>query len=548
MPLRQFLSVAFCAAALADQTYHAGPQVLTFPSVIDNSNQPYAFYLPNNYDPSKKYPLVISLHGEDSNHRLNLRRVFGKGNLLGETDVEAARHFPRFPDVDFVVACPLARGTMGYEGVAEQDVYDVLADVKSRFSIDEDRVYLTGLSMGGGGALWLGLTRPDVWAAVAPVCAYASEDAHAFVPNALNLPVHLFHGSLDPLIPAEKSRRWHHDLLESGAPAEYTEFPGVRHNAWDAAYKNGRVFTWFSQFRRNRYPDRVRFVSDRYRYRTAYWVQLDGLTPGTLANMDARFIGQNQIAVSTSNLDAFTLRLAGHPRYSAAQPLTLTIDGVKLRPSRGLSYSKTAKGWQAGSNTPHAVEKHAGQEGPMARVVDARQIYVYGTAGKPAIEELKARREQALEAADWSTRRSKLALSFQVLSDKEVRLTDWDSEDIVLLGTKESNELIGRLDSQLPLSLNVSAADYGLVFVYPVRGHYALVNSGLPWWTGAEGAHRGGLPFVPEKLRALETFQDYIVFKGSLENVILEGRFTRDWKLPAADAARLRAIGAIETK
>src|SRR5688572_22738766 len=141
-----------------------GPQVVTFFSAIDDTDQPYGLYIPKSYDDSKKYPLVISLHGAGSNHRLNLRRVFGQGNRMGETDAEASRNFPQFKDVDFIVATPLARGTMGYQGIAELDVYDVLADVRGRFNIDEDRIYLTGLSMGGGGTLWLGLTRPDIWA------------------------------------------------------------------------------------------------------------------------------------------------------------------------------------------------------------------------------------------------------------------------------------------------------------------------------------------------------------------------------------------------
>jgi predicted peptidase len=152
------------------QVYPPGPQVVTFLSDVDDTDQPYALYVPKHYTPEKKYPLVISLHGPLSNHRLNMRRVFGRGNRVTETDAEATRYWPVLKDVDFVVASPLARGTMGYKGVAEKDVYDVLADVKRRLSIDDNRVYLTGLSMGGGGALWLGLTRPDVWAAVAAVC------------------------------------------------------------------------------------------------------------------------------------------------------------------------------------------------------------------------------------------------------------------------------------------------------------------------------------------------------------------------------------------
>jgi predicted peptidase len=152
------------------QVLDTGPQVLTFHSDVDDSEQPYALYLPPNFEASRQYPLVISLHGAGSNHRLNLRRVFGKSNAEGENDVEASRYFPEWEDVDYIVASPFARGTMGYQGVAEKDVLDVLADVKRRFPIDENRVYLTGLSMGGGGTLWLGLTRPDVWAGRTPSC------------------------------------------------------------------------------------------------------------------------------------------------------------------------------------------------------------------------------------------------------------------------------------------------------------------------------------------------------------------------------------------
>ncbi len=522
-----------------------GPQVLTFLSKIDISDQPYALYVPNHIDPAKKYPLVMSLHGEGSNHRLNLRRVFGKGNLPGETEMEATRAFPKLPDVDYFVASPLARGTMGYQGIAAADVYAVLADVRKRYPIDEDRIYLTGLAMGGGGALWLGLTRPDVWAAIAAVCPEAPEEARALAPNALNVPVHLFHGSLDPVLPAEGTRRWQHDLLEAGVPVEYTEYPAVRHNAWDSAYKNAGIFGWFGQFRRNRFPDRVRFVTDRYLYRGAYWVEIDGLTPGTQAAIDARFTGPNQLAVRTSNLDGFTLKLKGHPKYRADRPLSLVVDGVRMRPARVVSFVKSSKGWQAGRYLPPETQKRPGSEGPIARAVAAQQVYVYGTAGSPSPEALLARKEQALAAADWSTSRSKLALSFRAIADKEVTPADWASSNLILLGTKETNEQIAKLDPQLPLSLNVSAADFGLLFVYPVKDRYVLINSGLPWWTGAEQAKRPGLPFVPEKLRVLQGLGDYILFRGSLEDVVAEGQFGRDWKLSPAEAERMQALGSV---
>src|SRR5690349_3319455 len=188
------------STASFSQRISSGPQVLTFFSDADDTEQPYGLYLPKNYDENKKYPLVMMLHGAGSNHRLALRRVFGKSNANGESDVEATRYFPEWKDVEYIVASPYARGTIGYQGIAEQDVLDVLADLKKRFNIDEDRTYLTGLSMGGGGTLWIGLTRPSIWAAIAPVCPNPPKETDNYALNALNFPVHFFHGEVDPTV------------------------------------------------------------------------------------------------------------------------------------------------------------------------------------------------------------------------------------------------------------------------------------------------------------------------------------------------------------
>jgi hypothetical protein len=487
-------------------------------SNADDSAQPYALYLPDDFNPASKYPLVISLHSEDNGYRMNLRTLFGK--LPAEP----------FPNVQYIVASPLARGVMGYQGLAEKDVYDVLADVKKRYPIDDDRVYLTGISMGGGGALWLGLTRPDVWAAIAPLCPRAPEAARPFAPNALNLPVHLFQGSGDPIVPAAVSRRWQHDLLEGGSPVEYSEYPNLRHNAWDAAYRDAAIFDWFGRFKRNRFPDRVHFVTDCYRYSSAYWVQIDGLTPGTPASIDAAFKGAGQLAITTANLDGFTLNLIEHPKYT--RQLSITIDGVKVTGRQALSFKKGPSGWRPGRYV--AVGKRPGLEGPVAAAVAGRQIYVFGAGGPDA----------ARQAADWSSLHSQLKISFRVEPDGQVTAADRKNANLILFGNRDTNQEIARLKA--PLALNVSAADYGLVFVYPAGDRYVLVNSGLPWWTGAEFVS-GGLPFVPEKLRVLLGLEDYVLFKGTFDNVVAAGRFERDWTLSKTAAEKLRSTGAVDT-
>jgi predicted esterase len=544
--LFSLLAVAIVATA---QVVGPGPQVLTFLSDVDDTDQPYALYLPKQYNSERKYPLVISLHGAYSNHRLNLRRVFGRGNRIGETDAEATRYWPAIKDVDFIVASPLARGTMGYKGVAEKDVYDVLAVVKRRFSVDEDRVYLTGLSMGGGGALWLGLTHPDVWAAIAAVCPAVPPGTEPLAGNAGNVPVKLFQGELDPLVPVKETRRWQELLTDAGVKSEYVEYKGVRHNAWDVAYKDAAIFDWFGRYKRVRFPERVRFAANSFRHGSAYWVRFDVFTPGTLASIDARFSAAKRLTITTKELDAFTLTLKGHPMSTGAGVLAVTVDGstLKTRVADRVSFEKGPKGWQI-VRTPAKVAKRAGAEGPISDALAARHIYVYGTGGNPDDGELQRRKLVAQQAAEWSTTRLKLLLTFRVMADNELKATDIEQANLVLFGTKETNSVIAKYSSALPLSLNAGAADYGLVYVYPVENRYVVVNSGLPWWTRFDLATRFELPFLNAPQHALATFGDYFVFRGGLDNVVTEGRFGRDWKLPANAATKLRALGAIEVR
>lgn len=544
--------LALLLAALTappSQPYQSGPQLLTFLSDADDSQQPYALYLPPNFNPKNHYPLVISLHGAGSNHRLNLRRIFGKGNLPGETDAEASRRFPPLPDVDFIVACPLARGTMGYQGLAEKDVYDVLADVKKRFPVDEDRIYLTGLSMGGGGAMWLALTRPDLWAAVAAVCPAMPPGLEPLAANALNLPVHLFHGSLDPVVPVSVSRRWHRLLLTQDVHAEYIEYPGARHNSWDQAYKDAAIFRWFARFKRNRCPQRVRFASNAYKYRTAYWVALDGLTPGELASIDAAFTATNRIEVRTSALLGFSLNLQGHPSFDPARRLILIIDGAEIAvpPRTPLSFCKLGSRWVLGRYQPPPQAKRPQLEGPISEAFAARHIYVYGTASAGSPEEILRRKAIATQAARWSSARGPLLVSFRVLADQEVTDADVATSNLILFGDRQTNLLIARFSSHFPLELNPGAADYGLVFVAPLGNRLAVVNSGLPFWTGAEKAHRG-FDLLSPPLRALQSFGDFILFKGSLVNVVAEGRFDAKWKIPPEAARNILATGAVRIR
>ncbi len=551
-------------AIVQGQKYKPGPQDMTFFSPADESNQPYAIYIPENFDKSKKYPLVVFLHGALSNHRLGLRRAFGEGNIQGpefgtpgyvpsQTDLEVTRFYPRLKNVDYIVAAPFARGTAGYQGIPEQDVFDMLADIKSKFPIDEDRMYLTGLSMGGGGTLWIGLTHPDMWAAIAPVCPAPPQGTDKLAMNAFNIPVHLFVGDRDGLMAT--ADEWNKNFKSHNVDVEYIIYPGIAHNSWEYAYKDGFIFDWFAQFKRDLFPSEIKFTSSAFKYNKAYWVNFDNLTPGIDASIDAKFTGNNNIEIATSNLSGFTLNLEGHPQFNAGSKVNVTVDGklFTAKSPNAVSFSKVNGSWVNRKFTPGRFSKQPGAEGPLSAAISSNHIYVYGTQDNPTREEEQARLAEANYAADWAFYRAfggRVMIFPRVVADNSVRQSDIETSNLVLFGTAETNSWIKKYEDRLPIQLNDNAEGYGLVYIFPMNGHYVLINSGLPWWTppATTGGRPGGIDRLTGRGSSLNMFPDFILFKNTPDNVISKGYFNNNWEIPEEEKAKLKESGVVKLK
>ncbi|NSW95138.1 MAG: phospholipase, partial [Bacteroidales bacterium] len=198
------------------------------------------------------------------------------------------------------------------------------------------------------------------------------------------------------------------------------------------------------------------------------------------------------------------------------------------------------------------VAKGPGAEGPINEAVSRNHVYVYGTAGNPSQDELASRRAQAASAADWSADRGmmgRLMIFPRYLSDKELRQSDYQHSNLVLFGTSGTNDVIAKLADRLPMHLKEGTTGYGLLYIYPVNNRYVLISSGLPWWTPPKKqTQQTGYNFMNSKIDMLKNFQDFILFKDSPDNVIIQGRFDNNWKIPAEAAAVLKASGVIELK
>jgi hypothetical protein len=124
---------------------------------------------------------------------------------------------------------------------------EVLAGLQKEFNLDDNRLYITGLSMGGYGTWDVIWRHPHLFAAAVPVCGGADESK---APLIKDLPIWCFHGGADPVVPTERSRNMIAALKAAGGHPKYTEYPGVGHNSWDRAYSEPELPKWlFSQKR-----------------------------------------------------------------------------------------------------------------------------------------------------------------------------------------------------------------------------------------------------------------------------------------------------------
>ncbi len=222
-----------------------------------------------------------------------------------------------------------------------------------------------------------------------------------------------------------------------------------------------------------------------------------------------------------------------------------------MRTPDAVSFNKVSGKWRNGKFVPGLYSKRPGAEGPLSAAIASNHIYVYGTQGNPSQEELAARRAQAAEAANWSAERGmsgRIMIFPRVVSDQQVRQSDIETSDMILFGTKETNAVIAKYADKLPMHMSGSANDYGLVYIFPLNGHYIVVNSGKVWWMPPSTAVQGGMAFSSQVSNAMQNYKDFILFRGTPDNVVSEGWFNDLWQIPAAEAERIKASGVVTVK
>jgi len=213
---------------------------LAYRSSFDGKLVPYRIYVPTTYDKSKKYPLIMLLHGAGGDENNFLDRYQGLWPKLAE-------------ERGYIIAAANGRGPVsGYtrESGGEQDVMDVIALVEKNYNIDASREYLAGHSMGGGGTWRLGFEYRTRFAALAPIAGTRPSPAiDAAISTGRKMPMLVICGAKDALVPVEGCRQVADKLKSLGYAAKYLEFPNDDHFSV-AVVSIKFIFDWFDAHRK----------------------------------------------------------------------------------------------------------------------------------------------------------------------------------------------------------------------------------------------------------------------------------------------------------
>jgi predicted peptidase len=220
---------------------------------------PYRLLMPSNLSSDAKYPLVVLFHGSGERGDDNEKQL-----VYGVERFARPESRSKYPCFVLAPQCPthLENQAIMWTGSREEmhrlrlapepatplrTALELLFMIQGKYPVDLERVYITGISMGGF-ATWEALIRhPQNFAAAVPVCGGGDV---SFADRIKHIPVWAFHGAEDPVVPVICSRLMVETLKQVGGNPLYTEYPGVGHNSWDRAYAEVGLLSWlFSKTR-----------------------------------------------------------------------------------------------------------------------------------------------------------------------------------------------------------------------------------------------------------------------------------------------------------
>jgi predicted peptidase len=202
----------------------------------------YLLFLPKSYgsDPRQKWPLIMFFHGAgEMGDNVELLKIHGIPKIVGQKD--------DFPFIGLSPQIPLSGKApwVGNESATGEIFTALLDQITATYAVDTNRIYLTGLSIGGWLTWGMAVLYPERFAAIAPICGARSYPDKACVLK--DIPVWAFHGAKDTTVSISVSENMVKALEDCGGNVKFTVYPDAGHDAWTVTYNNPELYDWFLQ-------------------------------------------------------------------------------------------------------------------------------------------------------------------------------------------------------------------------------------------------------------------------------------------------------------
>jgi len=294
-------------------------------------DRPYRLSLsvPQSYEPTKDYALVVCLHGAGFTGEAYLDRWKSR---LGE---------------QYILACPTYPAGAWFTRRAEDLVLATVRNVQQRYRIDPNRIFLSGMSNGGIGAWLIGMHHAPLFAGLAPMASGIDDVLFPFLENLRTTPIYIIHGSQDQVMPVELSRKLAGELKNLGYPFIYREHDRTHAMAGGHFFPREELpdlVKWFDHQRRTPVPKTVTVVRDASHLLPFGWVRIDAtdqiasfsedlidkrddsIRRRTYARLTAQVTGPNRIDVQTDHVRQYVLYL-NDELVDLSKPVLITTNG-----------------------------------------------------------------------------------------------------------------------------------------------------------------------------------------------------------------------------
>jgi len=289
----------------------------------------YSLSIPQSYEPTRDYALVVCLHGAGFTGEAYLDRWKSR---LGE---------------GYILACPTYPAGAWFTRRAEDLVLATVQSVQQRYRIDPNRIFLSGMSNGGIGAWLIGMHHAPLFAGLAPMASGIDDVLFPFLENLRTTPTYIIHGSQDQVMPVELSRKLAGELKNLGYPFIYREHDRTHAMAGGHFFPREELpdlVKWFDNQRRTPVPKALTVVRDASHLLPFSWVRIDAtdqiasfskdlvdkrddsIRRRTYARLIAEVTGPNRIEIRTDRVRQYTLFLNGD-LVDLSKPVVVTTDG-----------------------------------------------------------------------------------------------------------------------------------------------------------------------------------------------------------------------------